>query len=96
MVEEDSTVVATDGVTAADLGGEAVIFNAESGVYFGLNGVGAAVWELVDHPRPVREVVEALLQEYEVAPDRLRQDVVAFLREMEVQGLVQVREDDHA
>ena len=93
MIKEDSIVVAAEGLATADLGGEAVIFDAESGVYYGLNEVGASVLELVEQPRSVRDVIEALLQEYEVTADRLRRDVLALLEKMEEQGVIRVNND---
>lgn len=90
MIEEETVVAAKDGLTTADLGGEAVIFDPESGVYYGLNEVGAAIFERIREPHAVHAVVEALLEEYEVGADRLRHDVVALLEEMEAKGLVRV------
>lgn len=40
----------SDGVTWRDLGGDVVILNVETGVYFGLDGSGGQIWrELVEH-----------------------------------------------
>ena len=90
MIEENTIVATAEGVATADLGGEAVLFDASSGVYYGLNGVGASILELIKQPRSVQAVIEALLQEYEVTADRLRQDVVALLEDMEERGLIRV------
>ena len=47
MVSRNSSVVAFKEQTSSDLGGEAVILNFKSGVYYGLNPVVASIWNLI-------------------------------------------------
>lgn len=90
MVTERSTVVVKSGLTAADLGGEAVVLDPHTGRYYGLNELGARIFELSQKPRSVDRIMATLLQEYDVAEDQLRTDVVAFLREMENRELIEI------
>jgi len=90
MITEHSTVVVADGLTAADLGGEAVVLDATTGRYFGLNTVGLRIFELSREPREVREIVQTLLEEFDVTEEQLRGDVLGFLRAMEKRELVRV------
>lgn len=90
MVTEHSTVVVADGLTAADLGGEAVVLDASTGRYFGLNEVGLRIFELTREPRSVQAIVQALLEEFEVEEEQLRSDVLGFLQTMEQRQLVNV------
>ncbi|MEI7827551.1 MAG: PqqD family peptide modification chaperone [Euryarchaeota archaeon] len=62
----ETTVVATKEQASADLGGETAILNLKNGVYYGLDPVGARIWNLIQEPRTVREVREMLLKEYDV------------------------------
>src|SRR5438874_308601 len=50
----DSRVVPADELLSSELDGEAVILDLTSGVYFGLNGVGARIWELLGEARDLR------------------------------------------
>jgi hypothetical protein len=86
-------VVAAKGQLSCDLAGEAVILDLNSGVYFGLNEVGARVWNLVQEPRSVREIRETILREYDVEPGRWEVDLQALLRELAEAGLVEVRDE---
>ena len=90
MVTENSTVVVKHGLTAADLGGEAVVLDPHTGRYYGLNELGARIFELSQKPRSVDRIVATLLQEYDVAAEQLKTDVVAFLREMETRELIEI------
>jgi hypothetical protein len=82
-------VAARDQVSC-NLSGEIVILNVESGLYFGLDRVGARVWELIQQPRSVAEIVEVLLQEYDVDEKRCRHDVLALLDEMQLRQLIEL------
>ena len=66
----DSTVVAAEDQVSSDLGGEVAILDLKAGVYYGLDAVGARVWDLVQVSRKVDEIRDALLEEYEVEPER--------------------------
>jgi hypothetical protein len=83
-------VVATKDQVSCDLNGEAAILHLERGRYFGLDPVGARIWELVQTPKSVSELHEALLREYAVEPDRLENDLLALLDEMAEQHLIDV------
>jgi hypothetical protein len=63
-------------------------------MYYGLDAVGARVWSLIQQPRTVQSVREALLSEYDVEPDRCERDLLALLNQFLAEGLIEVR--DHA
>ena len=68
----------------------AVLFSGTTEVYFGLNAVGAQVWELLP-PATARldDLVAEMARRYpEVPADELRTDVVELLRELEEFQLV--------
>lgn len=87
----DSTVVVSPHQVSTSLGEEAVILGAEAGQYFGLNAVGARVWELVQEPVRVSSICATLCEEYEVNADECQRDVLALLQELRDKGLLDVR-----
>ena len=87
----DSIVSAIGGQLSADLEGEIVILHLESGVYFGLSDVGARIWELIQEPRSVGDVRDALLKEYDVDASRVERDVLALLSELASHKLVEIQ-----
>ncbi len=93
LVSEHSTVVAVKDQVSADLAGEAVILNLKSGVYYGLNPVGARIWQLIQEPKAVTNIRDSLLEEYEVKTDSCERDLLALLRELAAVGLVEVKHE---
>lgn len=83
-----TTVTAVPGLASANLGGESVVLNPESGHYFGLNEVAARILDLVQTPTSLDAVVDALLKEYEVERRVLAADVETFVTQMSAKGLV--------
>jgi Coenzyme PQQ synthesis protein D (PqqD) len=87
----DSIVRVADDQTSCDLAGEVVILSLPSGQYFGLNELGARIWNLIQEPKTVGAVFEALLQEYDVIPEQLEGDVLALLEKMATNELIEIK-----
>jgi hypothetical protein len=81
-----------DQVSCA-LGEESVILNMKNSSYYGLNAVGASIWKLLQQRRSVGELRDAIVDEYEVEPDRCERDVLELLDKLKSEGLVQVVEN---
>jgi len=60
--------------------------------YYGLEGPGGRIWQLIETPRTVADVCSALLEEFEVDPDACLADVREFLSDLLKEGLVRVVE----
>jgi hypothetical protein len=86
-----SIVVATSDQVSCPLGEESAILNLKNSVYYGVNPVGARVWNLLQHPKRVSELRDALLQEYEVEPARCELDLLDLLEKMRLEGLIEIR-----
>ena len=79
-------------VITRELSGETVLLNLESGVYYGLDVVGTRVWQLIMEGRTITGVCETMIEEYEVAPDVLRDDVSRLVGELRERGIVTPRD----
>jgi hypothetical protein len=88
----DSIVKVAGEQVSCDLAGEAVILHLKSGEYFGLNEVGARIWNLIQEPKTVGAVLDAVLEEYDVALNQLEPDLLALLEEMANKELIEVEE----
>ena len=93
LVLDNATVVAVNEQVCADLAGESVILNLKSGVYYGLNEVGAKIWQLIQQPKTVTEIREALLQDYDVEPEDCQRDLLILLQELAAVKLIEVKHE---
>lgn len=92
MISSSSVVVATSDQVSSDLAGEAVILHLGQGMYYGLDEVGARVWQLVQLPCTPADICSAIIAEYDVAPERCQQDVLVLLGELATAELIEVRD----
>jgi hypothetical protein len=86
-----STVVAAGNQVSSPVGEEAVILNVGEGVYYGVNAVGTRVWELIQRPASVDDIVQTIGREYDVAADRCERDVLGFLARLVESGLAETK-----
>jgi len=86
----DSVVVASGQQIHCDLAGEAAILNMKNGVYYGLDPVGARIWNLLQEPRTVRAIRETILEEYAVESKQCERDLLALLENLQGEGLIEV------
>jgi len=56
-------------VVSCDLVEEAALLNLKDGVYYGLNPVGARIWNLLQKPITAGEILEVIIEEYDVEKD---------------------------
>jgi hypothetical protein len=68
-----------------------ILFNAETGAYYGLDEVGSMVWGLCDGAHSVSEIVNRLFGEYDASVEIILTDLMAFLAEMLDQKLLLAR-----
>lgn len=88
----DTPIVITRELLASALGEEKVILDMDSGHYYGLDEVGARVWDLLAEPRTPREVCDRIEEEYEVDRSLLESDVLRLIRQFDAEGLLAIPE----
>jgi hypothetical protein len=77
-------------VMARTVGKETVILDLESGTYFGLDPVGARIWQLIGAGHSVSSICEVMVEEYEVSREALEHDVLALAQELVTRKLIDV------
>lgn len=84
----NSRVRIQDDVLFQELQGEAVLLNLKTGVYLGLNQAGTRIWQLLQDDGSLSRVMEVMLREYDVTREKLAQDLLDLIGQMEQQGLL--------
>jgi len=81
-----------DGIVFQSLQEELVLLNLHTGIYFGLNEVGARIWQLIQTHRqaPLQRVLDALVKEYDVRPERCTDDLLELIARLEENRLLEI------
>jgi hypothetical protein len=69
----------------------AVLLDTVSGRYFALDEVGRRAWVVLTQAASLQQAHDTLMAEYDVTPQRLRQDLEALVERLVSLGLVEVR-----
>lgn len=81
-----------DGILYQNLQGELVLLNVHTGVYFGLDTVGARMWQLIHAHQhaSLQDVLDALVGEYDVPPDQCAGDLLNLVASLEENRLLEI------
>ena len=79
-----------DEVLFKDLGDEAVILELSTGQYYGLDEVGSRMWRQLREHGEVGAAYRALRDEYRVAADELRRDLLEFVDRLASRKLLEL------
>lgn len=90
IISPDTIISRIMEVVAAEMDGETVMISIESGKYYGMDIIGSRIWELLETPKSVADVVRILGEEYEIKQQQCEADVLDFLKYLQKEGLVKV------
>jgi hypothetical protein len=93
MVVGQKHVVPNESVVGAELDGEAVLLNVDTGVYFGLDALATRIWNLITQGATEDQIVNHLLEEYEAERAQLSADTAEFLELLVAKGLARISEE---
>jgi hypothetical protein len=85
-----SIIVASPDQVSCPLGEESAILNLSNTVYYGLNPIGSRIWHLIQKPKSIGDLRDALVDEYDVEPKRCETDLLELLERMRAEGLIQI------
>lgn len=75
---------------SSEINGDAVILNLSSGAYYGLNEVGARIWELLQKNLSLQQIRMTLLDEYDVDAEQCDAELLGILQDLQAAGLIEV------
>lgn len=86
-------LTAPESVLIREISGEAVLLNLDNESYYGLDDMGTHMWNVLTTSPSIQDAYAALLQEYDVEPERLAADLADLVGKLVEHGLVAVAED---
>jgi hypothetical protein len=72
-------------------GARSTLFDAETGLSYGLDEVGTLVWSLCDGAHSVSEIINRLFSEYEATIDVIQLDLMELLQSLVEKKLLLIR-----
>ena len=91
---DQDCVIATKDAVACEFGNGLALLDLKSNVYYSLNGVGAYIWQQIQTATPISDVHSAVLERYNVDPERCKADVDGLLKGLVDSGLARVHHEE--
>lgn len=85
----DSIIILSPDVMVRKVGEESVLLDLKTERYLGLDDVSSRFWDLLTSGEPIQSAYDKLLEEFEVEPERLRNDLDLFVQELVQFGLIE-------
>lgn len=85
-------ILRSDELVEANIDDDKVMMSVESGLYFGLDAVASRVWELLEKPLNVSELVDILTQEFDVDATQCLEDIEPFINTLHEHKLISFAE----
>lgn len=88
-ITSDTIVVRNDKkFITSPIGDEIVMMSMESGNYIGINEVGAVIWNKLEKPATIKEVIEYLLSIYDITEEACTEKTIKHIADMAEQEMV--------
>ena len=92
MLSLETTLTIPKDILFSKVDEEMVLLNLIDGKYFSLDDVGTRMWVLITEHKQLKAVYQALLEEYQVDPQKLEHDLLALTDQLVSKKLLQVNE----
>jgi Coenzyme PQQ synthesis protein D (PqqD) len=88
MIERSAVLLRSDSHVSAPLDEWLVMMDIDAGKYYVLDDIASFVWQRLEAPTSVAELVADLCSRYDVTSSRCEADVLPFLTQLHEKGLV--------
>ena len=87
-MELTSVIKLKKTISVADLSGEKAMIDFETGKYYLIKGTGNDIWDMIQKEITVGEIIDNLLEEYDVTREKCTEAVMNFLENLEAKGFI--------
>ena len=89
----DCIVQRDPDVIAAEADQDIVMVSIENGFYYGVSDVGREIWDAIEHPKKVSDLINDLTKTYNVDRSLCEEQTLSFLDDLLTEGLLQTRDE---
>jgi hypothetical protein len=91
MVGQDMRVERRGEMIETEVDGELVALHIDNGTCYGFNSTATRVWAMIEQPKLLSELTEALVREYDVDEATCEAQLRELIDELAADGLVETR-----
>lgn len=91
LINQSTLVNQAKGAIVSDMAGEKVMLSVKNGKYYNLGNIGGAIWDYIESPLSVIELVQKLKEVFEVDTEECNKEVTIFLEQLYSEGLIEIK-----
>jgi hypothetical protein len=89
-----NTIIQRDpDIIAAEADQDLIMVSVANGHYYGVSDVAREIWDAIEHPKRISDLVDDLTAVYHIDSSTCREQTVLFLQALYDEGLLQVKHD---
>jgi hypothetical protein len=81
-ITPDTLLQRKPGMLFNEIDGEVVMLSIENSEYYGMDKVGSRIWQLLESPLQLKELINKLMDEFDVAEEKCRKETLDFVKKM--------------
>jgi hypothetical protein len=90
MISLDTKVWQKEDNIVSDMNGEKVMLSIQNGKYYNFGEIGGEIWQQMEKPIVVKQMIDKLLLEYNVERNICEEQVLNFLNHLRKENLVEI------
>lgn len=92
IIQLNTMITRSNEILLAELDGEVIMVGIEQSNYYGLGSVGSRIWELLEQPLTMAELLARLQEEYSIDQETCAKDTLVFLDNLLDHSLISIND----
>lgn len=88
QVNLDHFIVQVEGNIVSDMDGETVMLSIKNGKYYNLGAVGGVIWNSIETPITLKDLLAKIQEEYDVTEQQCLKDIIPFIEQLKKEELI--------
>lgn len=89
----DTVFTRSTNLATSNILDEICMFDIQNGKYYAFNLIGSRIWELLDCPKSIKNIISTLLQEYNVGKEMCEESVLEFILKLYNEKIIFIQEE---
>ena len=90
MLDAQCVVQRDPEILAAEADKDLVMVSVANGFYYAVSDVAREIWESIERPRKVSDLIDELTKSYNIDPTICQSQTLSFLEDLRSEGLLKV------
>ena len=86
----NSVISRNPGQQFSKIDGEVVMLSLNAGEYLALNDSASRIWDLLDQPQRVSELIRILTEEYQIDFEECKSDTLSCLADFGMKSIIEI------